>query len=107
MKLTGFSQDTETRTVKVSAIKLIMKDIQKFDSLKVAYKHKTTVLNDLISSNMLTTKELGKSRRNTLKIQSQIDKVNKIIIKNSKRKFNTILTASSIGIIVGVLIANK
>lgn len=101
MTLTGFSQST-SRLVKNTTLVKIMKEIEYCDSLQVAYDDKTKQLDELIDTNLIVFNKLESERINRIKAQEQVDKLQKNILKESKKNKNGILYGIG-GIILGII----
>jgi len=105
MSLTAFSQST--KIVKTSTLKNIYKEIRKCDTLRVAYTSKSTQLNTLINTNLSIFQKLDVERNKRLAYEKQLKKSNDLIIKQAKKRDNTLLFGVSgvvVGLVVGVLI---
>lgn len=111
----SYSQNTErtkvnnipTRIVKVSTLKAMGKDLEKCDSLKVAYESKSVQLDNLITANLSMFKELENERNKRLQREKELARTNELIIKQSKKQNNNLIFGIggiSLGIILGVLI---
>ena len=81
-------------TVSKSIFKLIMKDVQKFEVLKIAYAEKEVVLNDLIDLNLKAVDEFNAERLMKNEAIDRKIKLEKEINKLNQKRF-------SIGITVG------
>lgn len=104
---TVYSQNIRTKVVPIPTLVAIYKDLQKCDSLQVAYNSKTIELNSLINTNLAIFKELEVERTKRLLYESELDKANKTLLKATKNSNNTLLWVGGgtlTGIIIGVLI---
>jgi hypothetical protein len=79
-----------------------MKDLERCDSLQVAYDKKTIILDKLIDTNLAVFNELETEKAKQEKTQKQIDILNKDILKESRKGKNGFLYGIG-GIIVGMI----
>lgn len=101
MTLVSFSQST-SRLVKNTTLVKIMKQIERCDSLQVAYDSKSIELDKLVATNLSI---FGKLETETLKrenTQKELNKLQKDILKESKKGNNGFLYGIG-GIIVGMI----
>ena len=80
-----------------------MKDIRKCDSVKVAFNEKTTLLHELIDSNLQMFNDLEIEKKNRIEISKNLEQVNKDLIKSVKRNKNTLIYTSG-GIVLGFIV---
>lgn len=100
MSWTSFCQDTTTKEVKVSTLKKIKRDLDKCDSLRVAYNLQLNSFNDLINSNLEYFKKLQEEELKRKQLQEQLDDS----VKALRRKKNNWLLPTSLGIVGGVVL---
>lgn len=104
------SQNTKhSLTISNAAFDLILKDLQKWENLKIAYEIQTADLLQLASVNSTKLKAIEKLQLKSEFYQQQVDQQQQEITKLTKKKSKG-LTWLSIGLtgglIIGVLIAN-
>lgn len=101
--LIAFSQVTETKEVKISVLKSMGKDLEKFKSLKEAYQLKSSNMDSLIDINIKLFNDLDLQQKERIKIQSQLNELNKDYLKAVKKKGGW-LVPTLIGIIAGTVL---
>lgn len=101
MTSVAFSQNT-TRQVKNTTLVKIMKDLERCDSLQVAYDKKSVILDKLIDTNLAVFGELEKEKAKQIKIQKEVDKLNNDILKESRKGKNGFVYGIG-GIIIGMV----
>ena len=94
----GFSQDTTT--IKNSTLDKIIKDLDKCDSLRVAYDQKSIIIDSLTVHNINLFTDLKEQNNERIILQEQLNEKFKPQ-KNTK----PILIYGVAGIIIGVLIS--
>lgn len=102
LSLPIFSQNTIS--VKRSTLVAIKKDLDKCDSLKVAYTFKSALLDSLVETNINLFTKLENERKKAFELTFEIDKVNRDLIKANKNPFGN-LNAFLAGGIAGILAA--
>ncbi|MFC0605905.1 hypothetical protein [Winogradskyella pulchriflava] len=106
--LTLTSQNTKTDSVTISkkALKSMVKESRKCDSLRVAYNAQYTTLQDLIKSNLDYFKKIQTEELKRANLQQQLDDS----VKALRKKKNNWLLPTSIGVVgglvLGVVISN-
>lgn len=100
MSWTSFSQDTpRTKAVKISVLKAIKKDLDKCDSLKVAYDSKTLLFDNMVKRNLSLFDEIQKQQSKRELLQKQLDQS----VKALRKKKNNWLLPTAIGIVGGIV----
>ena len=88
--------------IKTKTFDNIIKEIDKCDSLKVAYKNKSNQLDTLINTNLSIFKELDVERARRLDYEKRLEEANNKIIKTSKKQDKSLLYGAG-GVALGVL----
>ena len=96
---TSFCQDTITRPVKISTLKKIKKDLDKCDSLRVAYDNQVSAFNILIKSNTEFLQQIQEDQKKRDILQKQLDDS----VKALRKKKNNWLLPTGIGLGVGIV----
>ena len=109
MNFKGISQNIKNDSITLAKTTLVSmaKESRKCDSLKVAYKLKSTSLNTLIETNLTMFDELEEQRQKRLELQKRFNEINDQNLKLAKRKKNGLfygIGGTALGIVVGVLI---
>lgn len=84
----SFCQDT--RTVKTETLRKIKRDLDKCDSLKVAYDLKSATLDTLVLSSLKMFEDINKEREERFELQRTLDQKTKDytgLLKKSKRRW--------------------
>lgn len=101
----SFSQNTIS--VKRSTLISIKKDLDKCDSLKVAYQFKSALLDSLVETNFKLFDKLELERTKTVTLSADIKQVNEDLLKATKNPFgniNAFLTGGLCGAVVVLLL---
>ena len=101
MTLASFSQST-SRPVKNTTLVKIMKELERCDSLQVAYDAQTIQVNKLIDTNKSIFGNLETETLKREKVDEEIDKLNNKILKESKKGNNGFVYGIG-GIIIGMV----
>lgn len=85
MSFSSFSQDTiKTIKVKVSTLKEIKKEMDKCDSLRVAYNKQVLNINNLIETNLSYFRTLQQKQARQIELQNQLYESVKALRKKKK-----------------------
>lgn len=104
-----FSQSItkDSVTTHKETFKLIMKDLRKCDSLKIAYLKINTEFDSLIVSNNTMFKDFEQTRAEKIKLQGELDQKERDFHKLFQKPTRGWLVPLSIGAVIGVLVANQ
>lgn len=107
MNSMSFSQNTQkTKQVPISTLKNIKKELDKCDSLRVAYDYQKKALADLVVSNLKFFNQYNAEVELRTQLQTDLDES----INALKRKQNNWLMPTALGVLggfaVGVLTSN-
>ncbi len=107
-----FSQNTRKRQEKIKVSKpvltLIKKDLDYCNSLKIAYAEKSKELKNITQRNKLLFRQLSAENDKISRLQSQIEKQQKELLKINKKSDKCLLygiVGTISGIIIGVIVA--
>jgi hypothetical protein len=105
MSFVSFSQTIKKDSVTLAkrTLKSIVKESRKCDSVKVAFRKKSILLQGLIKHNLSIFSDLEKEKSKREQLQLQLQKTNKDLLNLSKRKRNVWLYGTG-GVAVGVII---
>lgn len=101
----SFSQNTIE--VKKTTLISIKKDLDKCDSLKVAYTFKSALLDSLVATNFRLFDKLEYEQEKTIVLSEDLKKTNDDLLKATKNPFgniNAFLTGGVAGILVTLLL---
>jgi len=106
--LTLYCQNTDkSREVKETVLKAIAKDLQKCDSLKIAYEKQRQLIVELVDNNLTMFTEVAQSRKKEEQADLLIGAMNKKARKQARRQKNSkfwVVSAGVLGLIGGIIL---
>lgn len=107
MSFPSFSQDTTKIKVKKSTLIKIKKDLDKCDSLRVAYDNQVNTLNDLVQLNLEYYNMIEANVKIQQNLQLQLDQSVKALRKKKRGNWILPTTIGVVGGLVGGVIIAK
>lgn len=104
LSLTAYSQDTETREVKVSVLKAMGKDLEKCHLLQNAYDLKSNNLDSILKINIKLFTDLESYQNEQMQLRKELEVLNEKYLNVKKDKKAGWLVPGLVGVIGGLVL---